>query len=617
MHWIATLCVLCIAWCGAFAAPIEEIEVALGVDGSVVDENRPVASAFSAKSEEMQPQSTAAIPESVNLQDNVAAVMTTLQQELTAVEGMVKLQEKKLQILETMRTAWLQEMHMQQNTEVRRRAKVDVAQVIERRLDTAIAEHVAELHDFDEVFVERAAMELQRHVADVKMVKIRATSAVELIAVAYTDGLVVFSTSAGEELLRIRTERQGLKSIALALQDDQPCVVVTFEAPAIALYALNLIEKSHGVERDTDTTQPFTISTGPEYLLSVGEQQDVQMSAPATAVAIARSSRQLVVAVAQVDGVIDFLALNGTSLRQMKTNAVISAMETRRNLLAFSNGTYVVVSSMTRAQGSIYHTCPGSSAGVSSIAFDAVHPDIMYAGTYRGEVLVYAVNAGAPADGQGCRLLSRSTLTKRPRELTPVALATTRTYVVATGPQDITVFNVSISQKIGVSLSRVCTNHLDKRVDLQQDLQSNHGATLLAMAFSEGILGSHLALLTANSDGLNKLVLFHSLLPNEREVPDSQWTMFLYAGTVIVAVVGSQLFIRWQRQSSVNPWDSIGKTHDKPYGKYGGLKGNESVSGFDGEDFGRYNSLSDELRRKITQAKRETTHRPIDDEADY
>ncbi|KAE9001852.1 hypothetical protein PR003_g18666 [Phytophthora rubi] len=631
--------VLCIVLYDSFAIGASEIEVALGPDGSVIDENRPVETVArdpeDANGGAMQ-QKVASGAEPMKMKDamllqqenNVVTVMTTLQEELVAVQQMVTLQEKKLQVLEQMRSVWLQEHQEVKETEdmevVKRKSRTDTRDVIERRLDAAVAESVAQstAKHFSTYFIERLEIALDGQVANMKMMKLRTSSATELIAVAYTAGIVVFYTSEEEELLRVDTGRHGIKSIALETQDLlQPCLVVTYETPVVAIYELNIVEKGvagGNASSDEDKTKsdpllPMTISISPEVSLSTSEHRDLPLSAKASAVAFARSSRQVILAVAEANGIIDFFSRNGTMLRQIQTNASITAMETNRNLLAFSNGTALVISSMTRAQGSVFHACPGSSAKISSIAFDAVHPEIIYAGTQRGEILVYLVNAGVSGGSQVCRLLSRLTVQSTPRDQTPLALAVTKSYVIATGPQDIAVFNVSKTQKTGVSLSRLCMAHLNDRLT---SAESRDEATLPAVSFSEGVTGSHFAFVTAGIGGQPKLILFHSLLPQESESSDFQWTTFIYAGVMIVAVVVSQLFVRWQKQTSVNPWDSVGKTRDSPYGKYGGFKGHNHTD-FDGEDFSRYNSLSDELRRKISQAKRGSAQRPIDDEADY
>ncbi|KAG3005866.1 hypothetical protein PC121_g17449 [Phytophthora cactorum] len=600
---------LCVLIYASFATGEHEVEVALDADGSVIDENRPLEAVADTNIGETRDQSSVKVVNEAEIVDgpingleesDVVSLVTTLQRELTAVEQMVKLQEKKLQVLQEMRGVWLEETQLHQDEEMTRRKRhVDIGELIERRLDAAITEAVdkSTASAFDTYFVERAVITLEGEVTDMKM---KVSGAVELIAVAYRNGLVVFY-SGMEELLRVDTEKQGVERIALEFQEDQPCLVVMLKTPEIAIYELELVVKSRSLDAQESK---FIVSVAPELLLSVREYRVLQLPLKASALAIARSSRQLVVAVAQVDGIIDFLALNGTSFRQLQTNASISAMETRRNLLAFSNNTDVVISSMTRAQGSVFHTCRGSSAQVVSITFDAMQPEIMYVGTQRGEILVYAVHAGAPAEAQACRLLSRSIVTKSSHD-SPEVLATTKTYVIAAEPQDIAVFNVSKTQRTGVFLSKICSARLSKPTETKQ-------LNFPAMAFSEGALGSHLAIISFGINGQDKLTVFHSLLPDVREPSDLHWTVYLYAGVAVVAVIGSQLFIRWQRQSSVNPWDSI-KARDSPYGKYGDLKDEESE--LDG-NFGRYNYLSDELRNKIAQEKKGSA-RPVDDDADY
>ncbi|KAG6586762.1 WD40-repeat-containing domain [Phytophthora cinnamomi] len=257
------LLALCIVLHDTFAMDAGEIEVALGPDGSVIDGDRPVETVARVSEEEadvaMQPrvETTADSMETRDAmnsqqQSDVVAVMATLQQELTAVQQMVQLQEKKLRVLEQMRGVWLQKYQEKEEKEEKevgkRKGRADIGEVIGRRLDAAIAESVAEsaAKDFNSHFVERAEIKLTGDVADMKMMKLRAASATELIAVAYRDGLVVFYSSDVVELLRVDTERRGIKSIALEAQDQlQPCLVVTYETPVVAIYELNIVEKGN------------------------------------------------------------------------------------------------------------------------------------------------------------------------------------------------------------------------------------------------------------------------------------------------------------------------------------------------------------------------------------
>ncbi|GMF18874.1 unnamed protein product [Phytophthora fragariaefolia] len=617
--WVA-LAALCNLTVGEVAIGGDDVEVELGPDGAVVGEKGawPGDSAAADVAMAAPVESHAAPMETKRaaaLQSQRDAV-SALQRELALVEQMVTLQGEKLQLLEKMRGRWLQQLQETRHEhEQARDRRVDVREVIDRTLEAVAAERRADgtAKDFNAYFVARAELSLAAQVADVKMLKMHATSATELIAVAYSAGGVVLFSSDDEQLLRVDTGRPGIKSIALEAQDRKPCLLVTYDAPVVGVYELNVEEKSKGSSEEgqapnSDQRSAFVSSRKPECVLSVSEHRDIALSRTASAIAIARSSRQLILAVAEASGDISFFALNGTMLRQIETGATITAMETNRNLLVFTNGTKVVVSSMTRAQGSVFHVCPGSLATITSLAFDAVHPEILYAGTQRGEILAYAVSPGSAGETQTCRLLSRSTLTAGPRDHIPLALAVTKTYVIAAGPHNLAVFNVSKNHKNDISLSRVCTTHLSTHFP---DVTSHAKVTFQAMSFSEGVMGSHLAFV-AGTENQPKLILLHSLLPEQIESSDFPWTVFLYAGVVIIAVVVSQLCIRWQKQSTVNPWDSVGKTHGK-YGRFNGHNDEE----FDGEKFGRYNSLSDELRRKIAQAKKGSAQRSIDDEADY
>ncbi|KAK1941244.1 hypothetical protein P3T76_007110 [Phytophthora citrophthora] len=630
LQQVIALLLLHVLVLGTFLIDAREIEVALSADSSILVGKGPLEASIhdpqrgnviiADKPDAGNPSETQIIS---NFQedDTVKTVMTTLQRELAAVDQMVKLQEKKLQVLQDMRNVWLQEQQEKKPEEevgdMTRRRRVDIGDAIDRKLDATIVDTVAAEtgREFATYFVESATIKLKGVVADMKMTKMRPTSPMELIAVAYKDGVIEFYTSTTELLLSVDTEKNGIKDISLELQDNQPCLVVTYDTPSIALYELLLVIKSSDETEsgvDGKAEPQFTISTGPEYQLSVSLHRQVELSSKASAVTIARASRQLVVAVAKDDGIIDFLAFNGTSLRQMQTQASISVMETRRNMLAFSNGRSVLVSSMTRAQGSVFHSCPGSSADVSSIAFDAIHPDIMYTGTQRGEVFVYSVNAGLPAEAQACKLLSRSMVSKHYR-VSLVSLATTKTYIVAAGERGVAVFNVSRTQRNGISLSRMCLCNTQSVVAMAECQQLGG---ISAMAFSEGAMESHMTFISTNISGQSKLTLFHSLLPDKGEVSAFQWTVFVYVGVAVATVIGSQFFIKWQRRTNVNPWDSI-KRRDSPYGKYVDSKGNEDTSEFEGEDFGRYNSLSDELRRKIVQQKRGSTRRSMDDDTDF
>ncbi|KAI9992737.1 hypothetical protein PInf_014605 [Phytophthora infestans] len=496
---------------GALTTGESDVEVALDADGSITHKNQQWEVVPDEILERLGMNEARSVDEPMEndapgeLQEkrDVMCLMATLQRELKVVDQMVKLQEKKLQVLQEIRDSWVEGTKLHQDDEIpRRRSKTEIGDSIERRLDAAVAETLSKsmTSAFDTYFVERAAIRLEGEVVDMKM---KVSGAVELLAVAYRNGIIVFY-SGMEILLKVDTEKKGVKRIALEFQGDQPCLVVMYTTPEIAMYELQLVVNSKNV----DTQEPtVTVAVASDITLSVRESRVLQLSEEASALAIARSSRQLVVAVAQIGGIVDFLALNGTRFRQLQTNASIAAMETRRNLLALSNDTDVVISSMTRAQGSVFHVCPGSSARVSSITFDAMQPEIMYVGTQRGEILVYAVNAGAPAEVQACRLLSRLFVTKASEDAAPVALVTTKSYVIAAGPQDIAVFNVSKTQKTEASLAKMCSIKLNNPAENKQ-------FNLPAMAFSDGALGSHLAIISMGANGEDKLTVFHSLLPD-------------------------------------------------------------------------------------------------------
>ncbi|RLN90580.1 hypothetical protein BBJ28_00014221 [Nothophytophthora sp. Chile5] len=539
--------------------------------------------------------------------DGALDALVSLRIELEAVDEMLQLQTKKLEVLEEIRSTWLNEyeaatLEQREDVEPRKR-RVDGHELIERKLDEAMTSLAGErtMQAFDTHFVERATIPLEGVVADMKMMKLRASSALELMVLAYTNGLLVFYISPSVEILRLDTQRHDIKSIALSTQEDQPVVVVSHETSKAVVYTLKLCESGRELNGEA-TTSTFGAPSGSEYVLSVSERTDLQLSSAVSAVTIARSSRQSIVAVAQVDGLIDFFALNGTSLRQLQTNASITALETRRNLLAFSNGTDVVVSSMVRAQAPAFHVCSGSSAQVSSIVFDAKQPDTIYVGTYRGEILTFAV---APSGSPACRLLSRSLVSKRSRDQTPVALTMTKEYVIAAVSSEIAVFSVA---KTAGTLTRLCASRLSQ-------LTTSKAAKPPVLAFSDGAMGSNLAYLTVDDSDRKVLALFHSLLPAERDASsDLPWTYFLYGGLVLVAAIGFQQYFRWQHRANVNPWDTIGRTHDMPYGKYGSAMRSGDDPELDEGEFDQYgssyNSLNDDLRKKISKERRTARHVP-------
>ncbi|RLN74054.1 hypothetical protein BBJ28_00000375 [Nothophytophthora sp. Chile5] len=557
--------------------------------------------------------SSAASTESMSMPvketDGVLEALVSLRIELEAVDEMLHLQTKKLEVLKEIRSTWLNEYEaatLEQGEEVEpRKRRVDGHELVERKLDAVMTSLAAErtMQAFDTHFVERAVIPLEGAVADMKMMKLRASSALELIVLAYTNGLLVFYISPSVEILRLDTQRHDIKAVALSTQEDQPVVVVSHETSMAVVYTLKLSEGGRELNGET-TTSTFGASSGSEYVLTVSERTDLQLSSAATAVAIARASRQSIVAVAQADGLIDFVALNGTSLRQLQTNASITALETRRNLLAFSNGTDVVISSMARAQAQAFHVCSGSSAQVSSIVFDAKQPDIIYVGTYRGEILTFAVDSSG---SQSCRLLSRSLVSKSSRDQTPVALTTTKEYVIAAVSSEIAVFNVS---KTAGTLTRLCASRLSQ-------LTTSKAAKPPVLAFSDGAMGSNLAYIIVDDSGRNVLALFHSLLPAERDASaDLPWTYFLYGGLVVAAAICFQLYFKWQHRANVNPWDTIGRAHDMPYGKYGSAmqSGDGDNPELDEEELDQYgssyNSLNDDLRKKISKARRAARHVP-------
>ncbi|KAF1335654.1 hypothetical protein FI667_g1399, partial [Globisporangium splendens] len=130
-----------------------------------------------------------------------------------------------------------------------------------------------------------------------------------------------------------------------------------------------------------------------------------------------RTSKRSVVSVGTDDGSIAFFSLNGTELHKMEIRSTIRVMAAHRHLLGFTNGSNTVLAFLSRGRDPPMITCPGSTGEVTSIAFDPIHGDLVYAGTSIGEVLVYSFRDSMPltlenGEREACTLVARA-LTKK------------------------------------------------------------------------------------------------------------------------------------------------------------------------------------------------------------
>ncbi|KAL7999746.1 putative WD40-repeat-containing domain superfamily [Plasmopara halstedii] len=540
-----------------------DIEIVLDTDGFVAVDNRVADSVDSRVhvSEETD-FDLKRVRENIKIDDvvksNEDSVITMLQRELATVDQMIKLQEKKLQVLQKMRSLWLheQEAQLHQDVEELKKESANVVEFIEQKLNDVIGETEA-VSTFDTYFVEKASITMETEVIGMTSTVM---GTMHLIALAYKNGFIVFYTSRMKEMVRLDTKMRMVEQIFLEWQDDQPCLVVTFETSEIGIYELQLTDKNGSVG---DNQEPMVTYAGePEFLLSVSRFRNYQLPYKVSGLSITRSSRQLILAVAQIDGTIDFRALNGTSLHKFQTNASISVVEINRNRLAFSDMANVVITILTRAHSPVFYTCPGSSANVESIAFDVLQPDIIYVGTQRGEILVYAI-AGTTSEVLACRLLSRSFVTKSTEYKAPVLLVTTEAYVIAAEKDEIVVFNISRILQNGISLVQLCSIRLRKPLYMTQgDLNK-----FPRMMYSEENSGSYLTIISRNKEGQDMLTIYYSLLPKERDTLDYQWTLYLPGIVIVIAVVGAQVFLKWKKPANVNPWtlkyDSVSSRYMK------------------------------------------------------
>ncbi|KAF1335655.1 hypothetical protein FI667_g1398, partial [Globisporangium splendens] len=135
--------------------------------------------------------------------------------ELEATELMVKLQQKKLELLEKIRSETLREesdVAIVVEPMMRNPRPNEYSDFIERKIETMTAAAVHELlrsslrHVFQTLFVEKATMTTPSPVVDMKMMKLRATGIQDLLVVALEDGTIEFYLAPALLLLRFQVD---------------------------------------------------------------------------------------------------------------------------------------------------------------------------------------------------------------------------------------------------------------------------------------------------------------------------------------------------------------------------------------------------------------------------
>uniref|UniRef100_K3W7L8 Anaphase-promoting complex subunit 4 WD40 domain-containing protein n=1 Tax=Globisporangium ultimum (strain ATCC 200006 / CBS 805.95 / DAOM BR144) TaxID=431595 RepID=K3W7L8_GLOUD len=375
------------------------------------------------------------------------------------------------------------------------------------------------------------------------MMKLRATGIQDLLVVALEDGTIEFYIAPAQLLLRFQVDvGRTVRSIDVELHGERPTLAIIYNEPLVTLYALELTQngrhlignQAENATSLSDDSVRFASSPGLPYSLKVAPVAGIRFSAAPTAITMTRTSKRSVVSVGTDDGGIAFFSLNGSELHKMETRSMIRAMASHRHLLAFTNGSNTVLVPLSRGQDPPLITCPGSTGEVTSIAFDPVHGDLVYAGTSIGEVLVYSFRDSTPSmlengEREACTLVARA-LTKKPSfssRVAPLKLYALKGYVITSGAAELVVFNVSRGLNGGVQIESTCS------------LQSAGSATIspssndrfLPLAVSEGssVINVAYAAVMTPTTGESAITVFQSLLPSKSsERTDGSWISFLY-----------------------------------------------------------------------------------------
>ncbi|TYZ65244.1 hypothetical protein PybrP1_012340 [[Pythium] brassicae (nom. inval.)] len=638
---------------------------------------------------------------------------TALLKELEALEFIIKLHERKLAALSSIRATAManEDKYAASDAEnspgdSRFLSAQHFEDSIERRLEAVAASAAQELTSptaaleraFEALFVPKSVLPVRQHVVDLKMMKLRASAHEELLVVALDDGAITFHLSSGKLLLRIEatTERRVVRAVELDLHGEVPTLAVLYsEPPVAAVYALSLTEgdrhlmgslndKRHAVQATTATPK-YSSSPDADYVLTVTEVSAILLASEPMALAFAKTSRRGVLTVATADGSLQFFAPNGTLLHEVATNASIHALATQRGRVAFARGSDTVLFPLARGRSSTLVICPGSAAAVTSVSFDPDRPELLYVGTSLGELLVYAIEDSVHAssrdpDTRGCTLEARA-LVKGTVSSSPVftAVRAMRGFVIAASDTIVSVHNVSRSRDGTVTIATVCTTSAAPPVPVplalkdERDQRAPRAVQPIVLAVSEGAFVTNIAFVgsTATAGPTSSDVrVFQSLLSNRLDKSDTSWVGVLFFGAIFVAVLGCQFFLHRQKQPGRDdPWNLSGASHslrgaavgsdspsrspraagsrDKEQSERFGSHGHNfeslsqevkaamasrtarvaraSVGGGKGrgapisdrERFGpSYDALSEDLKRKIAEARRDTLECSFDSDED-
>lgn len=638
---------------------------------------------------------------------------TNLAKELEALELMIKLQEKKLALLEKIRSKTLSEQDTESsynhNTHAHR-AKLHSSEhfedLIERKIEAMtasaiedlMANHLSQTTSCDSRFVAKAVIPMQQQqqheIAGMKMMKLRPGGHQELLVLAFASGVIEFYLPPSPSLLLqiVSSDELIIRAIELDLHSDSPSLAVIYEQPQAAVYALELTQNGRhlmGNQQDNSTLIPITTATsksvftsapGSRFSLKVAELSRIQLPSAPNALAITKTARRSVLTIGDDDGSLQFFALNGTLLHKMATNALIRTMAAQRNLVAFSNGSSTVLLPLARGRDTAFIVCQGSTAQVTSVALDPVHSDVVYAGTSHGEVLVFSTkdSSGGLSEGPAgaCRMVARVLLRDQPalsRQRHHHLQTNTRVYalkdfMIASTGSSIAVYNVSQAQDGAVSMEIVCTlptienshSFADNDKPMDRPLTISEGNYVTNVAFAVDYL-------TGGEHATSGITVFQSLLSSKTEKSDTSWVGVLYIGIVIIVVLVCQFCCRRQQRSTpspsdFDPWGALknrkeaglaaavdggtARANGSAYGEVDGdlehlsqemrasmsartardvSAGAVGKQGFlkrppsmrplsDRERFGpSYDALSDDLKRKIAEARQGTLECAFDD----
>lgn len=544
------------------------VEVALGADGAVVDTGGLAVNQQAMQPETISggdrgavwtssseaPSSRPDMPKGDQPDDpkTYPDELFALQAEIDALDDMIRLQEEKLRVLRELRGGL--------TSPVDDRPSRDA---IERRLDAAVAskaEDIAARH-FDSFFVERAAIRASDAVADVKLLFVPAV-ALDLVVLAYNSGRLEFYTSSLVKIMDMTVEGD-VKSIELETYNRQPILVVNHNGNVLSVFALHLTDAVHTLTAVNTAAGPQNQVPGMHlpYNLRVERIGTAQLEAQVAAFALSKGSGCIIAG--SISGKLAVFAINGTQLDHFDAGeTLIHALASQHRRVAFSDRSNFVI---TRLGGSLarnFIKCHGSSDIITSIAFDVQQNDIVYAGTSGGDILVFRYQWGPSLPDQTtCQLLSRVTLTRRSRgeRLVGVNLKVVKGFVLAAGPSELKVFNISRTiQPDTLSLAPVT---IMKELNVDAD-----GS--LVFDFAQGVHESSFVYLSTAPSGQPPTVkLFRSLLAIPSEQQDFPWVFAMYIATALVAVVAMQIYSRRSPERTASPWEASDRSFRAPFGK--------------------------------------------------